>query len=60
MVMDGCGNIQQPKPCEVLHLPWIASRSRKLSGRSSAESYCASAPSGYGCVHRRHSVQSCA
>jgi hypothetical protein len=37
---------------------WIASRSRKLSGRSCAESYCASAPSGCGCVARRHSVQS--
>jgi hypothetical protein len=37
---------------------WIASRSLKLSGRSCAESYCASAPSGCGCVRRRHSVQS--
>jgi hypothetical protein len=37
---------------------WIASRSLKLSDRSCAESYCASAPVGCGCVRRRHSVQS--
>jgi hypothetical protein len=37
---------------------WIASRSRKLSGRSCVEGCCASAPSGCGCVARRHNVQS--
>jgi hypothetical protein len=37
---------------------WIASRSRKLSDRSSAEGRCASAPSGCGCVPCRHGVQS--
>jgi hypothetical protein len=37
---------------------WIASRSRKLSACSFEEGYCASAPSGCGCVRRRQSVQS--
>jgi hypothetical protein len=37
---------------------WIASRSRKLSVRWCAEGCCASAPSGCGCVRRRHSAQS--
>jgi glucose/arabinose dehydrogenase len=37
---------------------WIASRSRKLSDRSGAAGCCVSAPSGCGCLARRHSGQS--
>ena len=42
--------------CEVLSR-WIPSRSRKLCARWCRD-YCASAPSGCGCVPRNHSVQS--